>query len=90
MNTGPNLTTGAAVLAVFAVFFWAQHDDAQRIGTPPSAAALAAQEEAEALASREWAGRQVCGPNLEADWLDDKTLRCLRHETPARPARGTQ
>lgn len=79
MTSRPNLTTAAALLAVFAAFFWAQHDDASRIGNPPTAAAQAAQEEAEAIASREWAGQQVCGPRATPEWLDSTTLRCLRH-----------
>ena len=41
--------------------------------------AEADREDAAALASREWAGQQVCGPNKTPEWLDDKTLRCLRH-----------
>lgn len=40
--------------------------------------AEAGREDAEALASREWAGRQVCGPHKTPEWLDDKTLRCLK------------
>ncbi len=36
-------------------------------------------EDAEALASRDWAGQQVCGPHATPEWLDDKTLRCLRN-----------
>lgn len=40
--------------------------------------AQADREDAEALSSREWAGRQVCGPNKTPEWLDDKTLRCLK------------
>lgn len=86
----PNLTTAAALLAVFAVFFWAQADDAQRIGAHPlPAAAHAAQEEAEAIASREWAGQQVCGPRATPEWLDKSTLICLKHvDQPTRVAGG--
>jgi len=36
----------------------------------------AAQQDAAALASREFAGQQVCGPAAEAIWIDDKTLTC--------------
>lgn len=76
----PNLSTAAAAMAVFAVFFWAQADDAQRIGTHPlPVAAQAAEEEAEAIASREWAAKQACGPDKTPQWIDDKTLECLRH-----------
>ncbi len=74
-----NLTTAAAVLAVFSAFFLAQHNDAREIGNPPSAVSLADQQDAEAMASREWAGQQACGPHATPDWLDDKTLRCLRN-----------
>lgn len=89
MTDRPNLTTAAALLAVFAVFFWAQADDAQRMGNAPSAASQAAQEEAETIASREWAGQQVCGPRATPEWLDDKTLRCLKHvDQPTRVAGG--
>ena len=38
----------------------------------------AEEQEAAALSSREWAGRAVCGPGREPEWLDDMTLRCLR------------
>lgn len=87
MTSRPNLNTLAALLAVFATFFWAQADDARQLGIPPSAAAQAAQEEAEAIASREWAGQQVCGPHATPEWLDAKTLQCLRHvDQPTRVA----
>ena len=36
----------------------------------------AAQQDAEALASREFAGQQVCGPAALATWQDSKTLVC--------------
>ncbi|MDR6216218.1 hypothetical protein [Paracidovorax wautersii] len=42
--------------------------------------AAAEHEEAEALSSREFAGRRVCGDRT-ANWLDDKTIECLK-ETP--------
>lgn len=40
---------------------------------------VAEQQAREALASRIWAGQQVCGPNATAVWLDDKTMECLLH-----------
>lgn len=43
------------------------------------AEAQADREDAEALNSREWAGQQVCGPRATPEWLDDKTLRCLKN-----------
>lgn len=86
MTDRPNLNTLGALLVGFAVFFWAQADDAQRIGTPPSAAAQAAQEEAEAIASREFAAQWVCGDRTPV-WIDDKTIECLRTvEQPTRVA----
>lgn len=35
------------------------------------------QQEEAARASREFAGREVCGPGARADWQDDKTLVCI-------------
>lgn len=58
------------ILAVIlAAFIYAAHSDAE---------ATAAQQDAEAMTSREWAGQQVCGTHRTAVWEDDKTLTCLR------------
>jgi len=38
------------------------------------------QEDEAALHSRAWAAQQACGPHLEPEWLDDKSLRCLRRQ----------
>lgn len=51
--------------------------------------ALADQQDAEALSSREWAGRKVCGPNATPVWESDKTLLCLRHVDAAAVAGST-
>lgn len=49
--------------------------------------AEADRQDAEALSSREWAGLVQCGPHATADWLDDKTMRCLEHvDQPQRVA----
>ncbi len=89
MNLRPNFTTAAGMFAVFSIFFWAQADDAQRVGNMPTPTAQAQQEEADAMASREWAGQQVCGPNATPEWLDDKQLACLRHaDQPTQVAAG--
>lgn len=70
MNSArPNLTTATVLLALFSAFFYAQADDQQ---------AQAADEDIAALHSRNWAARQVCGPDAEPEWLDDKTVQCLR------------
>lgn len=55
---------------IFAAFFYAAHNEAE---------AEVARQDTEALASREWAGQQVCGPHATPEWLDDKTLHCLRN-----------
>lgn len=77
----PNMTTAAAVLAVFSAFFWAQHEDAQAVGAPLAAEAEADQQDAEALSSRDWAARQVCN-GRPFSWEDDKTLVCHREARP--------
>lgn len=49
--------------------------------------AEADRQDAEAISSREWAGLVQCGPHATADWLDDKTMRCLEHvDQPQRVA----
>ena len=40
---------------------------------------VAEQQAREALASRIWAGQQVCGQHATAVWLDSKTMECLLH-----------
>lgn len=79
MRAQPNFSTYAAFIAGFAIFLWAQADDAKRIGNPPSSARLAAQDEARALARRALAERQACGHHDTAEWLDSQTMRCLRN-----------
>jgi hypothetical protein len=91
MNAHPNVSTGAALIAGFAIFFWAQADDAQRIGNPPSAAQHAAQVEARAIARRGWAEQQACSNQATAEWQDDQTMRCLRNvDQPTLIAGGRQ
>lgn len=75
-NTRPNLTTATLVLAIFSAFFMAQWLDVADI-TP--AAAMEAQEEEAAKASRAYVEKRVCGPNAHAEWLDDKTIQCFTH-----------
>lgn len=65
----PNLTTATVLLALFSAFFYVQADDQQ---------AQAAEEDIAALHSRNYAARQVCGPDAEPEWVEDKTLVCHR------------
>ena len=44
--------------------------------------AAAQREEAEAMNSRDFAGRWVCGDRT-AVWLDDKTVECVREVAEA-------
>ena len=46
-----------------------------------SEAAMADRQDAEALASRDWAASQVC-KGQPFTWEDDKTLVCHREVTP--------
>lgn len=58
------------ILAVIlAAFIYAAHSDAE---------ATAAQQDADAMTSREWAGQQVCGPHRTAVWESDQVLTCHR------------
>lgn len=82
MTIHPNIKAALIPAAFFAAFLWAQADDhghefaqAQELE--------AAQQDAEALASREWTGQQVCGPAAHAQWLDDKTLQCTPKRGPS-------
>lgn len=81
-DTSPNLSTAVCVIAILSAFLWVQHDDA-------AAEAEADEQDRAAISSREWAGRQVCGPKAEPQWLDDKTLVCLRVVDEAYVARST-
>lgn len=66
----PSLTTVVGIFAVLAALAWAQSDDA-------AAEAEADEQDRAAISSREWAGRQVCGPKAEPEWRGDE-LTCLR------------
>lgn len=51
---------------------------------------LAAQQEEEARASREFAGQAVCGPGAQAQWLSDKELQCVPKRGKAYTVAGVQ
>lgn len=73
----------AAILTTLAVGWFAAAADQ---APTPAHADQAAQEEADALTSRDWAARQACA-GQPFEWLDDKTLICYREQQPA-PHRG--
>ncbi|WP_313074956.1 hypothetical protein [Melaminivora sp.] len=76
--TAPNWLTAIALsLVIGACAAWA--DAAPEAGG--AASLQAAQEDAAALASRDWAGRQVCAGRA-FEWVDDKTLVCHRKAQP--------
>jgi len=66
-----------ATLAIATVFALVQQLDI----TPPTIsdleAAQAVAEEAEALASRDYAARTTCGPEASFRWVSDTDLQCL-------------
>ena len=76
----PNRGTALIVVAVIGVWLYlqdAEHHDADNRAEWSEAQELeAAQQDAAALASREFAGQQACGPAALATWQDDKTLVC--------------
>ena len=76
----PNRGTALIVVAVIGIWLYvqdAEYHDADHSSDFAQAAELeAAQQDAAALASREFAGQQVCGPEALATWQDDKTLVC--------------
>lgn len=84
----PNLLNAAIIVAIVGAMAWAQDDDA-RADADLDLDSVVAQEEADALTSREWAGQQICGPTRTAVWDDDKSMRCLRNiDAPRAVAAG--
>lgn len=75
--TAPNWFTAIALTLVVGWFAAWADSTADR----PSAASQAAQEQAAALASRDWVAAQVCA-GRPFEWLDDKTLVCHREVRP--------
>jgi hypothetical protein len=72
----PNYSTALYLAAIFAAFFWAQWDD-NRGEWRESDNLIAVQQEEQAKASREFAGRAVCGPGAAAQWISDQELQCV-------------
>lgn len=70
-----NWETLALLAMIFGAYFLSAHLADHSDGWEQSAELKAAQQDAEALASREWAGQQVCGPGALASW-DGDVLIC--------------
>lgn len=66
-------TIATWILSAVAIAGWmaaASHFDHER-------ERIAMEEEAAAIASRDFAARKVCGENAGFRWVDDTTLQCL-------------
>ena len=71
----PNWATAIVLSAVLGVFcFVSDADFRDEFGHADELVQV--QQEEAARASREFAGRGVCGPGALAEWQDDKTLVC--------------
>lgn len=77
----PNRGTALIVVAVIGIWLYVQdaeyHDADHRAEWSEAQELEAAQQDAAALASREFAGQQACGPASEAQWISDKVLQCV-------------
>ena len=85
----PNWPTAIVLSAVLGAFcFVSDADYRDEFGR--SDELLAAQQEEEARASREFAGQAVCGPGAQAQWLSDKELQCVPKRGKAYTVAGVQ
>lgn len=85
----PNWPTAIVLSAVLGAFcFVSDADYRDEFGR--SDELLAAQQEEAARASREFAGREVCGPGAQAQWLSDKELQCVPKRGKAYTVAGVQ
>lgn len=71
----PNWGTAIVLSAVIGAFCFVSDAD-YRDEFGPADELVKVQREEDARASREFAGREVCGPGALAEWQDDKTLVC--------------
>lgn len=72
----PNWATAIVLSAVLGVFcFVSDADYRDEFGHADELVQV--QQEEAARESREFAGREVCGPGALAEWQDDKTLVCI-------------
>ena len=85
----PNWPTAIVLSAVLGAFCFVSDAD-YRDEFGKSDELLAAQQEEEARASREFAGQAVCGPGAQAQWLSDKELQCVPKRGKAYTVAGVQ
>ena len=72
----PNWGTAIVLSAVIGAFcFVSDADYRDEFGHADELVKV--QQEEAARESREFAGREVCGPGALAEWQDDKTLVCI-------------
>lgn len=72
----PNWATAIVLSAVLGAFCFVSDAD-YRDEFGHSDELVKVQQEEAARSSREFAGREVCGPGALAEWQDDKTLVCI-------------
>ncbi len=85
----PNWPTAIVLSAVLGAFcFVSDADYRDEFGR--SDELIAAQQEEEARASREFADQAVCGPGAQAQWLSDKELQCVPKRGKAYTVAGVQ
>ena len=85
----PNWATAIVLSAVLGAFcFVSDADYRDEFGHADELVQV--QQEEAARASREFAGREVCGPGALAEWQDDKTLECIPKRGKAYTVSGVQ
>lgn len=85
----PNWATAIVVSAVLGAFcFVSDADYRDEFGHADELVKV--QQEEAARSSREFAGREVCGPGALAEWQDDKTLVCIPKRGKAYTVAGVQ
>lgn len=85
----PNYGFGLVILAVIVAFCYLSDAD-YRDEFGHSDELVKVQQEEAARSSREFAGREVCGPGALAEWQDDKTLVCIPKRGKAYTVAGVQ
>lgn len=85
----PNWGTAIVLSAVIGAFcFVSDADYRDEFGHADEVVKV--QQEEAARSSREFAGREVCGPGALAEWQDDKTLVCIPKRGKAYTVAGVQ